>query len=124
MEPNYLKLRKNELLILLLVFAVVFTVRFHFRQISLWDWDETLFASSIHKYDLTIHSPHPPGYFVLVVLLRLAYKIFGDEATTQIFLNVFFGSLAVFPLYYIFRQAASAPLALAGVLIYVSNRLG
>src|SRR5262244_410135 len=46
---------------------------------SLWEWDDILFARSLHKYDLIAHSPHPPGFPVFVAMTRAAYWALKDE---------------------------------------------
>src|SRR5215468_2772331 len=46
---------------------------------SLWEWDDILFARALHKYDLATHSPHPPGFPILVAMARLAFWVLHDE---------------------------------------------
>ncbi|MBI1745362.1 MAG: glycosyltransferase family 39 protein [Acidobacteria bacterium] len=118
MDPN----RQNRTAwLVLLIFTAVFFIRLYFRQISFWDWDELLYASAIHNYDLFNNSPHPIGYPLWVCLIRISYKLFGNEVDAQVLMSVLFGSLAVFPLYDIFRQAASAKIAIGGLLVYLFN---
>ena len=38
--------------------------------VSLWEWDDILFARAIHRFDLVDHSPHPPGFPVFVMMAR------------------------------------------------------
>ncbi len=45
---------------------------------SLWDWDEALFASALHHYDVSQHHPHPPGFPLFFALARFA-RIFIDD---------------------------------------------
>src|SRR4051794_15568243 len=39
---------------------------------SLWDWDEALFATALHHYDVSQHHPHPPGFPLFFALAKLA----------------------------------------------------
>lgn len=53
-----------------ILFAFVTASRIMFRERSLWDWDELLFARAIHNFDLLSFSPHAPGYPVYVAFAR------------------------------------------------------
>ncbi|HVG22592.1 MAG TPA: hypothetical protein VND45_00425 [Thermoanaerobaculia bacterium] len=41
-------------------------------SLTLHDWDETLFASAVHEYDVEPHHPHPPGYPLFIALAKVA----------------------------------------------------
>jgi 4-amino-4-deoxy-L-arabinose transferase-like glycosyltransferase len=65
--------------ILFAVFAVVIALtRFPALSLTLHDWDETLFASAVHEYDVKPHHPHPPGYPLFIVAAKLA-RLFTDS---------------------------------------------
>jgi hypothetical protein len=46
---------------------------------SMWDWDEALFASALHHYDVSQHHPHPPGFPLFFALAKLARIFILDD---------------------------------------------
>jgi hypothetical protein len=46
---------------------------------SMWDWDEALFASALHHYDVAQHHPHPPGFPLFFALAKLARIFIHDD---------------------------------------------
>jgi hypothetical protein len=46
---------------------------------SMWDWDEALFASALHHYDVSQHHPHPPGFPLFFALAKLARIFIHDD---------------------------------------------
>src|SRR5438105_12823872 len=46
---------------------------------SMWDWDEALFASALHHYDVSQHHPHPPGFPLFFALAKLAGMVVHDD---------------------------------------------
>src|SRR4051794_23854063 len=46
---------------------------------SMWDWDEALFASALHHYDVAQHHPHPPGFPLFFALAKLARFVIDDD---------------------------------------------
>jgi hypothetical protein len=46
---------------------------------SMWDWDEALFASTLHHYDVSLHHPHPPGFPLFFALAKLARIFIHDD---------------------------------------------
>jgi hypothetical protein len=46
---------------------------------SMWDWDEALFASALHHYDVSQHHPHPPGFPLFFALAKAARMFIHDD---------------------------------------------
>jgi hypothetical protein len=46
---------------------------------SMWDWDEALFASALHHYDVAHHHPHPPGFPLFFALATIARAVVHDD---------------------------------------------
>ena len=46
---------------------------------SMWDWDEVLFASALHHYDVAQHHPHPPGFPLFFALAKLVRLFVHDD---------------------------------------------
>src|SRR3954451_15544609 len=74
-EP--LTARQRNLVIALSVFVAL--TRLYAISHSMWDWDEALFASALHHYDVAQHHPHPPGFPLFFALAKLARFVIDDD---------------------------------------------
>lgn len=69
--------------------------------ITIWEYDENLFAMGVERYEPLKHFPPPPGYPVFIGAAKLVAPLFGGDAfRTLIALNAFatvlgFGLLAL-----------------------------
>ena len=85
---------------------------------SPWEWDDILFARALHRFDVSAHSPHPPGFPIFVMLGRLGYAVLGDEHRAYAAVSLVFGSLLGASLFYFYREVFhDSTVALAGALI-------
>lgn len=73
---------------MLLGLAAVAAVRLLTLPSSLWEWDEVLFVRGIAHFDPLHHSPHPPGYPLLIGLGKVMAWITGDPFTGLVALSV------------------------------------
>src|SRR5690349_14178154 len=90
--------RRQWLVCALLVIAVVLT-RFLFRSHYLYDIDSVNFALALDHFDPTVYQPHPPGYFLYVILGRLANAIFNDANTALVAISIAASAAAAFLIY-------------------------
>ncbi|MEA2238512.1 MAG: hypothetical protein QOC81_3236 [Thermoanaerobaculia bacterium] len=74
-EP--LTLRQRQMVIGLAI--AVAATRFLAVSHSMWDWDEALFAATLHHYDVAQHHPHPPGFPLFFALAKLARVVIHDD---------------------------------------------
>ncbi len=82
------------------------------RSATLWDWDETLFCMGVHKYDVALHHPHPPGfplYIAFAKVLRLA--VHSDFHALQAIVTL--SAIALFPLLFWLTWELRFPFATA-----------
>ncbi len=96
------------------VFAAV--TRWPAKSLTLWDWDEALFALALRDYDVTAYHPHPPGFPLFIGLAKLI-PLDGFHALQTI---VFVSSLFVFPAMFFLARSlrASAMVSIgAGLLL-------
>lgn len=49
-----------------------------FRSGYLYDLDSVNFALALERFDPTVHQPHPPGYFLYILLGRLVNSVVQD----------------------------------------------
>jgi len=63
---------------------------------SMWDWDEALFATALHHYDVAQHHPHPPGFPLFFALAKLARMVMHDDFRALRAISII-SSLLMFP---------------------------
>jgi hypothetical protein len=73
---------------------------------SLWEWDEVLFVRGIAHFDPIHHSPHPPGYPLLIGLGKAVTWITGDPFTSLVALSVIASCVGFVALASAFRSFA------------------
>src|SRR4030042_6644172 len=94
---------RDYVFLLGLFFITVFT-RVPFGSRLLYHWDSIQFALALKKYDITLHQPHPPGYFLYVMLGRLLNLLINDANTVFVSISLIFSGLAVAPLYTLWKR--------------------
>lgn len=73
-------------------------------SLTLWDWDEALFASAMRDFDVPSHHPHPPG-FPLFVALAHAGRLFTPSDFRAYQTVVFVAAVLLFPLMFALGRA-------------------
>lgn len=73
--------------LLYLVCALIAT-RVAFRSRYLYDIDSVNFALGLRRFDPATHQPHPPGYFLYVMLGRLVDRAAGNANTAFVGISV------------------------------------
>ena len=86
---------RQRLLVIALAIVVAAT-RFLAVSHSMWDWDEALFASALHHYDVAQHHPHPPGFPLFFALAKVARFVIHDDFHALRDISIL-ASLFVFP---------------------------
>lgn len=74
------------------------------RPASFWEWDEILFGRALREFDVTKHSPHPPGFPVFVAMSKVANWVLHDEFRALVAVNFLFASLLGAALFYLYRE--------------------
>jgi hypothetical protein len=91
-------------------------MRWPAKSLTLWDWDEALFALALRDYDVAAYHPHPPGFPLFIALA----KLIPLDAFHALQTIVFLASLFVFPAMYALARAlrADVPTSIgAGLLL-------
>lgn len=110
--------RTNDAGIIMGLLILCFVTRLMAVPASLWEWDDILFARALHKYDLASHSPHPPGFPVLVAMARIGYWVFHDEHRALTTVALIFATLLAPALFFFYREVfQDRRIAVAGALL-------
>lgn len=86
---------KNTFVFCILFFLITVITRVPFTSKYLFYADSVHFALAIKKYDVTVHQPHPPGYFLYVMAGRFLDIFFNNPNNSFIFLSIISSGLAV-----------------------------
>ena len=85
----------------ILLFIVTVTSRIPFTSKLLYDQDSVQFALGMRQYDVYLHHPHPPGYFLYVMAGKLIHLFVQDANEALLLLSIAGSSLTVVALYYL-----------------------
>jgi hypothetical protein len=104
---------------------VIAVVALHLTSlpITIWEYDENLFAMGVERYEPLKHFPPPPGYPVFMAAAKLVAPLFGGNAfRTLIALNAFATVLGFAMLAMAFRAITSSTGVgiLGAALFYIS----
>ncbi len=78
---------RHKLSLVLLVGATAIS-RWVFRSHYLYDLDSVNFALAMKRFDPRVHQPHPPGYFLYIILGRLLNMLFHDANLSLVILSI------------------------------------
>jgi hypothetical protein len=95
--------------------------RLPFRSQFLYHWDSVNFALGTLDYDVRIHQPHPPGYFLYVMSGRLFNLITHDPNASFVWLSVLFSGLAVVLIYGLTRDLFGRAAGLVAALLALTS---
>src|SRR5262249_26024240 len=110
------KLKDNYPVILLTV--VCGSIKTATVPASLWEWDDMLFAGALSDYDVTIHSPHPPGYPLFIGITKPFFWLLKDEYAALTAVSLIFSCLLAPALYYLYYAIfRDKRVAFAGALL-------
>ena len=87
----------------------------------LYHMDSIQFALALDRFDVTVHQPHPPGYFLYVMLGRLFNFFIQDPNTTFITISILFSALAVVVIYYLGKELFDSKCALIAALLAITS---
>ncbi|MFN7934503.1 MAG: DUF2723 domain-containing protein [Bryobacteraceae bacterium] len=91
------------------------------RSHVLYDIDSVNFAMGLDRWDPAVHQPHPPGYFLYVLLGRLVRVVMGDANDALVAVSLVSSCVAVWLVYRLAEDWYGArAAACAGVLFVVS----
>jgi hypothetical protein len=115
--------RGNWILPLSLFFITVIS-RIPFASKYFYYSDSVQYALALDNYNITLHQPHPPGYFLYVMLGRIPYLFIKDANIVFISLSILFSALTVITIFFLGREVFNTKCAfLASILAITSPNL-
>lgn len=107
-----------------LFFLLTIITRIPFTSKLLYHMDSVQFALALEKFDITTHQPHPPGYFLYVMLGRLFNLFIKDANSTFLWLSIIFSGLTVVAIYFLGKELFDKKIGiLAGMLALTSPNI-
>jgi Protein of unknown function (DUF2723) len=103
--------------------ALVVLSRFVFRSRFLYDIDSVNFALAVGKFDPAVHQPHPPGYFLYVMLGRLLNLLTADINTAFVLLSIAVSCGAVVMIYLLTANWFGRGAAISSALLFLFSPL-
>lgn len=110
---------RNALPIILFLLTVI--SRLPFTSKYLYHMDSGHFTLALDKYDLVLHQPHPPGYFLYVMLGRLLHLFISDANAAFVVISIFFSGLTVVAVYYLCREMFDERIGIIAALLAVTS---
>ena len=113
----------DKLKIPLTFFIAATVTRLPFASRLLYNMDSVQFALGLDDYDVSLHQPHPPGYYLYVQLGKLARYFLHDPNRAFIAVSILTGALAVSLIYVLAREMFDEDAAMAAGLAALTSPL-
>src|SRR5207253_8565556 len=109
----------RQRILFIAVAAAVALTRLAALSRTLWDWDEVLFSTALHHFDVAAHHPHPPGFPLYVFLGRIVRLGIHDDFRALQAINLV-AAMLLFPAVFLLARAFRFDFATAmsGALLF------
>ncbi len=97
--------------------ALVAWSRFALLASGPWEWDETLFARGLMRFELAAHFPHPPGFPGWMAIGHLMRPFVREPLTGLQLASALLSVASLWPLVALGRRVAPPIVALVGALL-------
>lgn len=111
----------NDILVTLILFLFGVLTRIPFRSQMLHHWDSVNFALGMEQFDVRMHQPHPPGYYLYVVLARLVNLLVGDANSSLVWISVFFSGATIAMLYLLGKELFGRRVGVVAAVIALTS---
>ena len=105
--------KQNSIIPILLFIGGVLS-RIPFTSSILYNWDSVQFAFGMTNFDLTGHQPHPPGYFLYVMIGKLLNLAAGDANISLVMLSVISSGIFISAMYLLVIELSGSRMAALG----------
>ena len=83
--------------------------------------DSVQYAIALEQYNITVHQPHPPGYFLYVMMGRLLNLFIQDANITFIVIGILFSGLTVIAVYYLGKDIFNKKAGIIAAAIAITS---
>jgi hypothetical protein len=87
----------------------------------LYHWDSVNFALAVENFDMLLHQPHPPGFFLYVLLGRWATQVVGDVNAGYVWISVLCSGLGAAALFYLGKELFGRSTGVLTALLFLSS---
>lgn len=119
-QRKLLQIRKDTSIPLFLFFITIVS-RIPFRSRVLYHMDSVQYALATEHYDISVHQPHPPGYFLYVMLGKLLNTITHDSNTSFVIISILASGALVVAVYALAKRMFNERTALAASLLAMTS---
>jgi hypothetical protein len=113
--------KKDNIFLPSLFFIITVISRIPFTSKYLYHMDSVQYALALEQYDITVHQPHPPGYFLYVMLGRLLNLFIQDANITFIVISILFSGLTVVAVYYLGKEIFDKKIGIIAAAIAMTS---
>ena len=79
------------------------------------------FALALENYDITVHQPHPPGYFLYVMMGRVLHLFIKDANVLFVVISIVFSGLTVVAVYCLGKEIFNKKIGIFAALITMTS---
>ena len=105
----------------ILLFLLTIFSRLPFTSKYLYHLDSGHFAFALDNSDLSLHQPHPPGYFLYIMLGRLVHLAINDANSALVTVSIFFSALTVVTVYFLGKELFDERIGIYSALLTLTS---
>ena len=113
--------KQDSILFPVSFFLLTIILRLPFTSKYLYNMDAGHFALALENYNITVHQPHPPGYFLYVMMGRVLSLFIKDGNLVFVVISIFFSGLTVAVLYYLGKEMFNNRTGIFAALIALTS---
>ena len=102
-------------------FFLAIATRIPFTSRLLLHMDSGQFALALEKFDITVHQPHPPGYFLYIMMGRVLHLFIIDSNDVFVSISVFFSGLTIAAIYLLGKEIFERKIGIVAALLALSS---
>lgn len=112
---------KDNIFLPAFLFFITVISRIPFTSKYLYHMDSVQYALALEQYNITVHQPHPPGYFLYVMLGRFLNYFIHDANITFIVISILFSGLTVVAVFYLGKEIFDRKIGIIAAVIAMTS---